>query len=173
MDDPAGSPSGTHVCEDPMTRAYLSLGSNLEPVNHLGAELRELRARFGTLSVSSVYESAAVGFAGPPFWNLAVALDSDLDAEALNAWLHALEERHGRVRGGPRYADRTLDLDIVAINDRATDRPELQHAFVLAPLAEIAPEIVEPRSGETIGALWARLARGNPSELPERLDVAI
>lgn len=139
-----------------MTRFYLSLGSNLDPEKHLRAALRELRLRFGALDISSVYESAAVGFDGPPFWNLAVGLDSDLDANALNAWLHALEDAHGRRRDQPRYANRTLDLDIIAINGRATERPELQHAFVLAPLSEIAPEIREPRSGETIGELWTR-----------------
>jgi 2-amino-4-hydroxy-6-hydroxymethyldihydropteridine diphosphokinase len=153
-----------------MPRYFLSLGSNLEPEKHLRAALCELRERFGALSVSSVYESAAVGFAGPPFWNLVVGLDSDLDAEALNAWLHALEERHGRVRGGPRYADRTLDLDIVAIDGRASDRPELQHAFVLAPLAEIAPEILEPRSGQTIDELQSQVANAALRKLDVRLE---
>lgn len=153
-----------------MPRYFLSLGSNLEPEKHLRAAIRELRARFGDLGVSSVYQSEAVGFAGPPFWNLVVGLDSDLDAEALNAWLHALEERHGRVRGGPRYADRTLDLDIVAIDGRATDRPELQHAFVLAPLAEIAPEILEPRSGQTVGELQSQAANAVLRKLDVRLE---
>jgi 2-amino-4-hydroxy-6-hydroxymethyldihydropteridine diphosphokinase len=153
-----------------MPRYFLSLGSNLEPEKHLRAAIRELRARFGDLGVSSVYESEAVGFAGPPFWNLVVGLDSDLDAEALNAWLHALEERHGRVRGGPRYADRTLDLDIVAIDGRASDRPELQHAFVLAPLAEIAPEILEPRSGQTIDELQSQVANAALRKLDVRLE---
>lgn len=148
-----------------MPRYHLSLGSNLDPEKHLGAALRELRARFGALSVSPVYESEAVGFDGPPFWNLAVGLDSDLDADALNAWLHALEARQGRRRDQPRYADRPLDLDIVAIDDRATERPELQHAFVLAPLADIAPEIFEPRRGARIGTLWARLQRTTPEPL--------
>lgn len=152
-----------------MRRYFLSLGSNLEPRKHLGAALRELRARFGDLSVSSVYESEAVGFEGPPFWNLAAGLNSDLDAEALNGWLHALEDAHGRRRDLPRYADRTLDLDVVAIGDRTTDRPELQHAFVLAPLADIAPEILEPRSGKTVGELRSQVA--NPSL--RKLDVQL
>ena len=140
-----------------MPRYHLSLGSNLEPGKHLRAAMDELRAHFGSLQVSSVYESEAVGFDGPPFWNLAVGFDTDLDPDALNQWLHALEERQGRHRDQPRYADRTLDLDIVAIDGRTTDRPELQHAFVLAPLCEIAPEICHPRSGVTIGQLWSQL----------------
>lgn len=152
------------------TRVWLSLGSNLEPEEHLRAALRELRVRFGALSVSSVYQSEAVGFDGPPFWNLAVGLDSDLDADALDAWLHVLEERHGRMRGGPRYADRSLDLDIVAINGHTTDRPELQHAFVLVPLAEIASEIVESRCGKTVGELRSHVADTPLRKLDVRLQ---
>src|SRR4051812_19028376 len=100
-----------------MGRAYLSLGSNLDAARWLAAGVAELRARFGALDISPVYRSAAVGFDGPDFLNLAVALESDLAPEALNDWLHALEDRHGRVRGGDRYADRTLDVDIVLYDD--------------------------------------------------------
>ena len=131
-----------------MGRAYLSLGSNIDAARWLGAAVSELRSRFGPLAVSPVYRSAAVGFDGPDFLNLAVALDSDLDPAALNEWLHALEERHGRVRSGPRYGDRTLDVDIVLYDDLVLSgeghlelpRGELRHAFVLKPMADIAPD---------------------------------
>lgn len=153
-------------------RVYLSIGCNLEPEKHLRAALRELRARFGALEVSSVYRSAAVGFDGPDFLNLAAGFDSDLDADALRAWLHALENRHGRRRDVPRYSDRTLDVDIVAIDECAIDRPEINQAFVLAPLAELAPDLRDPRSGETIGEAWLRLRTTNryEAELLQRLD---
>ncbi|MER3546523.1 MAG: 2-amino-4-hydroxy-6-hydroxymethyldihydropteridine diphosphokinase [Rhodanobacteraceae bacterium] len=154
-----------------MRRFYLSLGSNLEPEKHLRAALRELRARFGVLRVSSVYESKAVGFDGPPFWNLAAGLQADLQPEALNDWLHKLEAREGRVRGGARYADRTLDIDIIAIDDTALERPELHEAFVLAPLAEIAPQVIEPCSGEMIASLWKWFAGKKPDDLPRKVDV--
>jgi 2-amino-4-hydroxy-6-hydroxymethyldihydropteridine diphosphokinase len=146
-----------------MGRAYLSLGSNIDAARWLGAAVRELRLRFGPLDVSPVYRSAAVGFDGPDFLNLAVAMDSDLEPEALNDWLHALEDRHGRVRGGERYADRTLDVDIVLYDDRVMrgeghlelPRGELRHAFVLKPLADIAPAVRHPLEGRTLGELWA------------------
>ena len=120
-----------------MHRAYLSLGSNIEPEKHLRAGIRALRERFGALIVSPVYRSAAVGFDGPDFLNLAVGLDTDLDAPALDAWLHALEDREGRRRDQPRYASRTLDVDIVLFDDRIIEgpghlripRPELREAF--------------------------------------------
>ena len=146
-----------------MARVYLSLGSNQEPHRYLRAALDELRARFGALDVSPAYRSAAVGFDGPDFINLAVGLDTDLSPQALNDWLHALEDRHGRRRDVPRYADRTLDLDIVLYDDLVTQgaghldipRKELKHAFVLKPIADIAPALRHPVSGRSMAQLWA------------------
>jgi 2-amino-4-hydroxy-6-hydroxymethyldihydropteridine diphosphokinase len=146
-----------------MGRAYLSLGSNLEPQRHLRAALDELRAHFGPIEVSPAYRSRAVGFDGADFVNLAVALDTDLEPGALNDWLHALEDRHGRRRDVPRYSDRTLDVDIVLYDQRVIDGPghlqiprkELRHAFVLRPLADIAPALRHPLDGRSIAELWA------------------
>jgi 2-amino-4-hydroxy-6-hydroxymethyldihydropteridine diphosphokinase len=155
-----------------MTHVHLSLGSNLEPEQHLRAALRELRARFGPLQVSSVYETAAVGFDGPPFWNFALGLHTDLDAEALKDWLHALEAREGRVRGEARYTDRTLDIDIVAIDGTALERPELREAFVLAPLDEIAPGVRIPQEDATVGELWARRKHAG-GDMPRRIPLTL
>jgi 2-amino-4-hydroxy-6-hydroxymethyldihydropteridine diphosphokinase len=145
-----------------MARAYLSLGSNLDPERHLAAALAELEARFGPLTVSPVYRSAAVGFDGADFLNLALGLDTELDPVALDAWLHALEDRHGRRRDQPRYSSRTLDADIVLYDALVLrgpghleiPRPELHHAFVLRPLADIAPDTIDPVSGKSLAQLW-------------------
>ncbi|HET6912017.1 MAG TPA: 2-amino-4-hydroxy-6-hydroxymethyldihydropteridine diphosphokinase [Rhodanobacteraceae bacterium] len=154
-----------------MTRFYLSLGSNLEPEEHLHAALRELRERFGALMVSSVYESEAVGFDGPPFWNLAAGLESDLDLDALSAWLHELEDRQGRRRDQPRYADRTLDIDVVAFGMDSLDRPEWKQAFLLAPLAEIEPRLPMPEGDETVGDRWRRMRDSEDAGSLRKLDI--
>ena len=86
-----------------MSRAYLSLGSNEQPQKKLRAALDELRTRFGHIVVSPVYRTRAVGFDGPDFYNLAVALDTDLAPAALNEWLHALEDRQGPFVKGFRF----------------------------------------------------------------------
>lgn len=146
-----------------MARVYLSLGSNVEPQTYLHAALDALRARFGVIAVSPWYRSRAVGFEGKDFVNLAVGLDTALPPDELNDWLHALEDRHGRRRDVPRYSDRTLDIDIVFYDDLVLDGPghlqiprkELQHAFVLKPIADIAPQLRHPQSGRSMAELWA------------------
>ncbi len=149
----------------PFPKAYLSLGSNLDPERHLRAAAAALRERFGEVVFSSVLRTPAIGFAGPDFLNAAAIVRTDLDPCALVAWLHALEAAEGRDRGGARFSSRTLDLDIVFYDDRVVapspgshlqiPRPELQHAFVLQPLAEIAPDFRDPLSGRALAQLWA------------------
>ena len=149
-----------------MTRVYLSLGSNIEPERHLCAALDELAQRFGELVTSPAYRFAAVGFDGPDFINLAVGLDTDLSAQAMNDWLHALEDRLGRRRDVPRFASRTLDIDIVLFGANVVSgpgnlhipRPELKHAFVLQPLADIGADVSHPQSGISIAQLWRECA---------------
>jgi len=154
-----------------MARVYLSLGSNLEPARYLRAALDELRARFGALTVSPAYRSKSVGFDGADFVNLAVGMDTDLSPDALNVWLHALEDRHGRRRDVPRYSDRTLDVDIVLYDDLVQQgeghldlpRKELGHAFVLKPMADIAPDVLHPTLGKTMRELWESFNGGEHS----------
>lgn len=158
-----------------MARAYLSLGSNLEPERHLRAALAELGEAFGTLRVSPVYRTPAVGFEGPDFLNLAVGIDTTLEPEALNDWLHALEDRHGRRRDVPRFSSRTLDVDIVLYDDRVLSGPGnleiprgdlTRHAFVLKPMVDLAPELVHPTLGRTLAALWAAYGPGREGVFP-------
>lgn len=146
-----------------MGSACLSLGSNVQPERHLASALQALRARFGTVVLSPVYRTAAVGFEGSDFLNAAAVIDSDLGPVELDAWLHALEDAHGRDRSAPRYGDRSLDIDLVLYDDLVLSgpgnlrlpRPELRHPFVLRPLADIAPDRVEPTSGHSLAQLWA------------------
>src|SRR3546814_6519963 len=106
------------------------------------------------------------------FLNAAAVVETDLEPEALDAWLHALEDAHGRDRSGPRFGDRTLDIDLVLYDERIVEGPghlrvprgELRHAFVLRPLAEIVPDMVEPRSGRRLAELWAESPERDRSE---------
>ena len=147
----------------PRVRAYLSLGSNLEPERHLRAALAALAKAFGPLQVSPAYRTPARGFAGPDFLNLAVAIDTNLSAQALRDWLHALESRLGRDRSVPRLSSHTLDADLVLYGEQILDdgaglrlpRDDLTAPYVLKPLVDIAPDARDPRSGRTLAVLWA------------------
>lgn len=147
----------------PVSHAYLSLGSNIDAQARLRSAIAALRERFGEVKVSPAYRTRSVGFDGADFVNAAAVVASELDPYALNAWLHALEDAHGRDRSGPRFGDRTLDIDIVLFDNRELEgpgnlrlpRPELRHVFVLKPLADIAPDVVVPGDGRTLAQMWA------------------
>lgn len=150
-----------------MARVVLSLGSNVEPERHLRDALAALRERFGTVAVSPTYRSAAVGFDGAPFLNNAAAFDCACDHATLRHWLRTLEDTSGRDRSLPRYASRTLDLDIAlwcvdGVCTSDLSREEFDRAHVLAPLADIAPGLREPFTGATMQDRWRQLEPGLP-----------
>lgn len=161
----------------PFPKAYLSLGSNIDAEANLRSAIAALHARFGDIVLSNAYVFPAVGFEGGDFLNAAAIIDSDLGPHALNDWLHALEDTHGRDRSGPRYGDRPLDIDIVFYGDLVLEGPghlqiprhELRHAFVLKPLAEIAPAFIDPLSGLTLCQMW----RAHPENAVERAIIAL
>jgi len=149
-----------------MPHVWVSVGSNIDRERHIRAALADLRELFGELVVSPIYETEAVGFAGDAFYNLVVGFDSGLPPGRLHALLRTIEARHGRERGGGKFASRTLDLDLLTYGDAVTDeggkalpRDEiLRYAFVLAPLADVAGNERHPELGETYRSLWQRYA---------------
>ncbi|MEC7815173.1 MAG: 2-amino-4-hydroxy-6-hydroxymethyldihydropteridine diphosphokinase [Pseudomonadota bacterium] len=150
-----------------MARVYLSLGSNIDRYRHITAALDALNDAWGPLEISPVYESESVGFNGSHFLNLVVGMDTDLGVGELGRELKALEARNGRVKGAPKFSPRTLDVDILTFDDLTgrVDNIELpraeilENAFVLRPLADLAPGDVHPVCGKTYRALWQAYCR--------------
>ncbi|MDF2446216.1 MAG: sulD [Moraxellaceae bacterium] len=145
-----------------MPRVYLSLGSNIDREQNLRGALRDLERLYGDLLVSTVYESEAVGFDGDNFYNLVVGLDTDKTIGELVAELRAVEDAHGRVRGCPKFSARTLDIDILTYGNACGEidgvqlpRDEiLKNAFVLQPLADIAPGDRHPETVRPYAEHW-------------------
>lgn len=145
-----------------MPRIYISIGSNIDPERNVAEAVRALREHFAEIVVSPVYESEAVGFSGSNFLNLVVGASTHYDVLEVNRLLHKIEDDYGRDRTGQRFSSRTLDLDLLLYDDLVLHqdgldipREEITHnAFVLWPLADIAPEIMHPEKNQTIASLW-------------------
>jgi 2-amino-4-hydroxy-6-hydroxymethyldihydropteridine diphosphokinase len=145
-----------------MARVYLGVGSNIERERYIVAGLDALQGLFGELALSSVYDSRAIGFDGQPFLNLAVAIDTSLSVGQLARQLRHIEVEHGRPVHATRFSARQLDIDILTYDDEVgtVDGVELprgeilENAFVLCPLAELAPEAAHPTTGCSYAQLW-------------------
>lgn len=146
-----------------MSRVYLGLGSNVDSRKHIAAALDALTESFGSLKISTVYESESVGFTGSLFLNLVVGIKTTLSLKELSIYLKKVEDNNDRCRTGPKFSPRTLDIDILTYKNYAglnqgIDLPRdevLQNAFVLLPLSELAPNGVHTQLHKTYGELWS------------------
>ena len=154
-----------------MTAIYLSLGSNVNRHKNITAALDALSELFGTLQISSVYESKSVGFEGSNFFNLVVGAATELSIGELSETLKRIEDENGRKRNGPKFSPRTLDIDILTYGDFVgveggveLPRAEItQNAFVLLPLTEIAPQVLHPQLQKSYHDLWEAYDRASQS----------
>ncbi len=146
-----------------MATIYISLGSNINREENTRAGIKALKQAFGELTLSSVYESEAVGFDGDIFYNMVIACEVSTPVHETNQILRDIEDANGRNRSAPKFSSRTLDLDLLLYDELVLDenglklpRGEiLKNAFVLCPLAEIAPDLKHPEAGISYKELWA------------------
>ena len=148
-----------------MARVAVSIGSNLERERNVKNALAALGKAFGKLSRSPVYETAAYGFDGPPFYNLVVVFETLFNAYAVRGKIQTIEDRQGRPIGEYRSGSRTLDLDLLlyddaVFHDQGLDVPRreiFEHAYILKPLADLLPATPHPVTGEFFADIWLRL----------------
>ena len=149
-----------------MATAYIGLGANLgDRMTMLRMAIQRLETLGRIAGVSSLYETEPVGYLEQPrFLNAVVVLDTALAPVDLLSGLLGIELDLGRIRSFPN-APRTLDLDLLMVDDIILETPELtlphprlhERAFVLIPLAEVSPELVHPRSGKSLQELLSSL----------------
>jgi len=163
-----------------MADAYVAAGSNVRPRESLAKALGMLAREFPGLRASRAFSNAAVGFAGDDFINLVVVFPAEIPTEALLERLKAVERACGREPGAPKWEPRTLDLDLLLHGNRIgrvagknLPHPDLlTRAWVLGPLAELAPGLIHPVAGERIDDLWRRFDRGAHRLTPVSLERA-
>lgn len=161
-----------------MALLYLSLGSNIDREHHIGAALDALADCFGSLEISTVYESVAVGFEGDSFYNLVVGINSDLPVGEITRVLKRIEDCNGRDRSAPKFGPRSLDIDILTVDDLVGEidgiklpRSEvLKNAFVLQPLAELASDMTHPLTNKSIGQHWQEFDKASQNLWPVKFD---
>lgn len=154
---------------DKLLDVYVSAGSNIEPEKNLRLACRELEKAYGPLSQSSVYRTKAIGFDGGDFLNMVMRFSTRDSLQDILAELEAIQILSGRPADASSFASRTLDLDLLLYGDRIQNAPGItlprdditKYAFVLGPMAELAPHLQLPGSGKTIRQLWAEFDRND------------
>jgi 2-amino-4-hydroxy-6-hydroxymethyldihydropteridine diphosphokinase len=149
-----------------MALIYISVGSNINRDYHIRQGIKALQQQLGKLQISSVYESEAVGFSGDNFYNLVVGANTLLSITECKALFKRIEDQYGRDRTADRFSGRTLDLDLLTYDALICQQPVqlpraeiTENAFVLWPLAEIAPQQIHPITQLTYAELWRNYAK--------------
>ncbi|RLV61743.1 2-amino-4-hydroxy-6-hydroxymethyldihydropteridine diphosphokinase [Parashewanella curva] len=160
-----------------MAKVYISVGSNIEPEKHFRLGLQALSNHFKALNLSSVYLSEAVGFDGGDFLNMVVGAETERTINEVVDILKAIEFENGRAKDAKKFSSRTLDLDLLLYDDKICQLPvrlprsEITfNAFVLWPLAEIAPNLVHPELSKTYSVLWQEYDKSSQLLKPIAFD---
>lgn len=145
-----------------MVEVFVAAGSNVDPVRHLRTALDALARIYPSLRVSPAYRNKAVGFEGEDFINLVVGLSTPDPVTQVRANLQQVEQLCGRPPQAPKWAPRTMDLDILLYGQRVSQEPGLilprpdliRRPYMLKPMVDIAPDVEHPVLHRTMRELW-------------------
>ncbi len=147
------------------TDIYIGVGSNIDPERNIAISIAELNEKIGPVETSGIFRNPPVGFEGEDFLNLVLRARTCLAPAEIEDILNDIECRAGRVRDGAGLGPRSLDLDLLLYGSLIDAKLRLPHpdirnyAFVLCPLAELAPDLVHPVTGIPIAESWAAMGR--------------
>ena len=144
-----------------MAIIYISLGSNIDRETHVKQGLSALKQAFGALTLSSLFESKAVGFTGKNFYNMVIAIETKKSIKQVANILRDIEFAHGRDLNAKKFSPRSLDLDLLLYDNLIIEQPAqlprneiTTNAFVLWPLSQVAPDVKHPVLKENYQTLW-------------------
>jgi len=146
-----------------MVDVYVAAGSNVQPEMYLTRAVKLMEEQFKPLRVSPAYRNRAVGFEGADFINLVVGFSTVLPFAGERERLQQIEIACDREPNAPKWAPRSMDLDVLLFGDVISNEPGLivprpdllKRAYMLKPLFDIAPDVVHPTEKKTIADLWA------------------
>ena len=146
-----------------MVDVYVAAGSNVQPEVYLTRAVKLMEEQFKPLRVSPAYRNRAVGFEGADFINLVVGFSTVLPFAGVRERLQQIEIACDREPNAPKWAPRSMDLDVLLFGDVISNEPGLivprpdllKRAYMLKPLFDIAPDVVHPTEKKTIADLWA------------------
>ncbi|WP_354622968.1 2-amino-4-hydroxy-6-hydroxymethyldihydropteridine diphosphokinase [Psychromonas sp. MME2] len=145
-----------------MAEVFVGIGSSINRSENVQLGVAALQALFSDVQISPVYESEAVGFSGANFYNLVAKFTTNLAIVDVIKQLKKIELANGRPEFAIKFAPRTIDLDLLLYDQEIAPEFDLpraeitKNAFVLKPLADLAPRLTDPLSGETYQNLWAK-----------------
>lgn len=160
-----------------MARAFIGIGSNIEPAKNVRAAIRSLAQQTRLVGISMVYLTDALSHSEqPPYYNCVVEVETEAPpAEVKHGILRNIENNLGRKRTEDKYAPRTIDLDLIVYGDLRIDAegiklpaPEiLERPFLAIPLFELAPDMVLAGYGLRIGEIAAKLPQDGMKPLKD------
>ena len=162
-----------------MTTVLVAAGSNVAPIENLRRALDVLELHFAPLQVSRAFANPAVGFEGDEFVNLVVRFETALTVHDVVARLQQAERACGRPREAPKWAPRSMDLDILLFGDDVRAEPGLtlprpdllRRPYMLGPAAEVAPDSVHPTALRTLAELWRDMQQHGPTHAMRPVDL--
>jgi 2-amino-4-hydroxy-6-hydroxymethyldihydropteridine diphosphokinase len=145
-----------------MIEVFVAGGSNVRPEFYLKRALTLIEREFAPVRVSPVYRNRAVGFEGDDFLNLVVSFATELDVREVRSRLQSIETQCDRPRDAPKWAARTMDLDILLYDAVVSDEPGLvlprpdlvRRAYMLKPMVDLAPDFRHPILGKSMREIW-------------------
>ena len=148
----------------------ISLGSNINPEKNILAAVKLLSESVDRLSISSVWESSAVGSSGPNYLKCAAQFLTQLPLEKIKSnVISPIETQLGRVRSANKYMDRSIDLDVLVYGESIIDSELWFHGYLAIPASELMPDLLNQETGESLLETADRLRKS--TKIFQRLDL--